>query len=120
MSVTNWLVFSAIGVFCGLIWSWFWVAGRIYQHPEYYEGVGPQWLRLVAGKPKENYSFPIKFSYTFPKVISAVGLLSTTVISQAEMHFTLIMFGTWLVIVLITERSLKKLPSRQDKTGDNS
>ncbi len=137
MTVTDWLFWGAAGIFLGLIWAWSWIVGRIAEHAEYWdwEEKGPQWF-FIAGKPKQGSVAHGSYTYNPPKAVSLVGLVGTlifyhyyvvwpaltkgvTAVFLAETSFTLFLLLTWIALIFIAERSLKRLRSRRSKTDNN-
>ena len=129
ITTSDWLTFSAGGIVFGLIFAWFWIVGRIADHPEYWQKHHPKWF-MIAGEPKQNPIVPRKYAAIPPKIISVVGLATSIVfyhvynvipaaehglmgILWAETSFVLFLLLTWIGLVSIAEHALEKLPSRQ-------
>ncbi|WP_116633145.1 hypothetical protein [Dehalogenimonas alkenigignens] len=127
ISTSNWLSFSAVGIFFGIILAWFWIRGRVFEHI-HRGGKKPSWFVLKV-KPKEQRIIPDDYGGMPPKIFSIIGLAASIVgyhvyvvlpASQsgiagflwAETSGTLFFLLTWISLTVLVDKSLTKSLSR--------
>ncbi len=124
-AVADWFFLSGIGIIFGLVWAWFWVQGRITQKSEYWHRVGPRWLEMVAGPPRESFLFSRRVASLLPRITAIAGIIATIALYQvyfvtyqvsigllnmwqADSSFPVFLLLTWGILVWLAERALKR------------